>query len=69
MAIAPIITGGFGTFADVNDIPTRGFSIGEEVIGTVSAVWNPRTADQRTWHPASKGTDTWSTRVDRTRNK
>lgn len=34
MAIAPIITGGFGTFADVYDIPTLGFSIGEAESGT-----------------------------------
>lgn len=28
MAIAPLITAGFGSFADVYDIPTRGFEIG-----------------------------------------
>ena len=27
MAIADIITGGFGTFSTVNMIPTRGFSV------------------------------------------
>ena len=34
MAIAPIITGGFGSFADVYDIPVFGFSIGAAATGT-----------------------------------
>ena len=30
MAIADIITGGFGTFSSVNMIPTKGFTIGTD---------------------------------------